>query len=136
VDVSNRTLSSDDIIPKLNIDLEIELSDIDDSFMDSIEAFSPFGPHNMRPIFLTRNCEVVGQPYVVGKNHLKMKIRKGDIVFDVIGFGFGDMARVISSKGSLIDIVYVIEYNTYNDITRKQIRLKDIKLTVGSMPTF
>jgi single-stranded-DNA-specific exonuclease len=136
VDVSNSTLSSDDIIPKLNIDLEIELSDIDDSFMDSIEAFSPFGPHNMRPIFLTRNCEVVGQPYVVGKNHLKMKVRKGDIVFDVIGFGFGDMARVISSKGSLIDIVYVIEYNTYNDITRKQIRLKDIKLTVGSMPTF
>lgn len=136
VNVSNKTLSSDDIIPKLNIDLEIELSDIDDSFMDSIEAFSPFGPHNMRPIFLTRNCEVVGQPYVVGKNHLKMKVRKGEMVFDVIGFGFGDMARTISSKGSLVDIVYVIEYNTYNDVTRKQIRLKDIKLTVGSMPTF
>jgi single-stranded-DNA-specific exonuclease len=136
VNVSNKTLSSDDIIPKLNIDLEIELSDIDDSFMDSIEAFSPFGPHNMRPIFLTRNCEVVGQPYVVGKNHLKMKVRKGDMIFDVIGFGFGDMARVISSKGSLVDIVYVIEYNTYNDITRKQIRLKDIKLTVGSLPSF
>ncbi len=134
VEVSNVKLSDDDIIPKLNIDLEIELTDIDDSFMDSIEAFAPFGPHNMRPIFMTRNCEVVNQPYVVGKNHLKMKVRKGDALFDVIGFGFGDMARLISSKGCLVDIVYVIEYNTYNDITRKQIRLKDIKLTVGSMP--
>ena len=136
VEVSNRKLTDEDIIPKLNIDLEIELTDIDDSFMDAIESFSPFGPHNMRPIFMTRNCEVVGQPYVVGRNHLKMKIRKGDAMFDVIGFGFGDMAKSISSKGCLIDIVYVIEYNTYNDITRKQIRLKDIKLTVGSMTSF
>ncbi|KAA3634525.1 MAG: single-stranded-DNA-specific exonuclease RecJ [Calditrichaeota bacterium] len=136
VEVSNRKLSEEDVIPKLNIDLELELTDIDDRFMQAIEAFSPFGPHNMRPIFMTRNCEVVGQPYVVGKNHLKMKVRKGDAIFDVIGFGFGDMARLISSKGCLVDIVYVLEYNTYNDITRKQIRLKDIKLTVGSAPVF
>ncbi|UCD63722.1 MAG: single-stranded-DNA-specific exonuclease RecJ [Candidatus Zixiibacteriota bacterium] len=136
IEVSNRFLSEEDVQPKLLIDLEIELSDIDDAFMDAIEAFSPFGPQNMRPIFLTRNCEVVGQPYVVGKNHLKMKIRKGDAVFDVIGFGFGEMARVISAKGCLVDVVYVIEYNTYNNITRKQIRLKDIKLTVGSIPTY
>lgn len=136
VAVSQTCLSEDDILPKLNIDLEIELTDIDDDFMDTIESFSPFGPHNMRPIFLTRNCEVAGQPYVVGKNHLKMKVRKGDAVFDVIGFGFGDMARTISSKGCLVDIVYVIEYNTYNDVTRKQIRLKDIKLTAGNMPSF
>jgi len=136
VRVSSNHLSDEDIIPKLHIDLEIELSDINDAFMDSIEAFSPFGPQNMRPIFITRNCEVIGQPYVVGRNHLKMKLKKGDAVFDVIGFGFGDMARVISSKGCLVDIVYVIEYNTYNDITRKQIRLKDIKLTVGSIPNY
>jgi len=88
----------------------------------------------MRPVFITQNCELVGQPYVVGRNHLKMRVRKGEAVFDVIGFGFGDMARVISTKGCLVDIVYVVEYNTYNGVTRKQIRLKDIKLTAGAMP--
>jgi len=136
IEVSNKYLSLEDIQPKLLIDLEIELSDIDDAFMQAVECFSPFGPQNMRPIFLTRNCEVVGQPYVVGRNHLKMKIRKGDAIFDVIGFGFGEMARTISDKGCLVDVVYVIEYNTYNNITRKQIRLKDIKLTVGSIPSY
>ncbi len=136
IEVSSERLSLEDIQPKLMIDLEIELTDIDDDFMEAVEAFSPFGPQNMRPIFLTRNCEVVGQPYVVGRNHLKMKIRKGDAVFDVIGFGFGDMARVISAKGCLVDVVYVIEYNTYNNVTRKQIRLKDIKLTVGSISSY
>jgi len=133
IEVSNRILDTEDVVPKMMIDAEIELEEIDDRFMDAIESFSPFGPQNMRPVFLTRNCEVMGQPYVVGRNHLKMRVRKGDAVFDVIGFGFGDMARMISSRGCLVDIVYVVEYNTYNDVTRKQIRLKDIKLTAGSV---
>ena len=132
-EVSAKFLTPEDIVPKLFIDLEIELSEITGEFMDAIESFSPFGPQNMRPIFLTRNCEVVGIPYTVGNNHLKMKVRKGDAVFDVIGFGFGDMAQVISDRGCLVDIVYAVEYNTYNDHTQIQIRLKDIKLTVGDM---
>jgi single-stranded-DNA-specific exonuclease len=133
IEVSNRILDTEDVVPKMMIDAEIELEEIDDRFMNAIESFSPFGPQNMRPVFLTRNCEIMGQPYVVGRNHLKMRVRKGDAVFDVIGFGFGDMAKMISSRGCLVDIVYVVEYNTYNDITRKQIRLKDIKLTAGSV---
>lgn len=132
-EVSTRGLTSEDVVPKLHIDLEIELQDIDDRLMDTIEEFAPFGPQNMRPVFLTRNCEVLGRPSVVGNNHLRMRVRKGDAVFDVIGFGFGDLAREISNRGCLVDITYVLEYNTYNDVTRKQIRLKDIKLTVGSM---
>lgn len=134
VEASRHRLTDEDVIPKMHIDLEIELTEIDDNFMQALEAFSPFGPQNMRPVFITQNCELVGQPYVVGRNHLKMRVRKGEAVFDVIGFGFGDMARVISTKGCLVDIVYVVEYNTYNGITRKQIRLKDIKLTAGAMP--
>ncbi|MFH1687570.1 MAG: single-stranded-DNA-specific exonuclease RecJ [bacterium] len=134
-EVSRQDLSNDDVTAKLNIDLEIELTDIDDAFMQALESFAPFGPMNMRPVFLTRNCEVAGQPYTVGKNHLKMRVRKGDAVFDLIGFGFGDWARQISADGCLIDIVYVVEYNTWNDVTRKQIRLKDLKLTASCVPT-
>ena len=131
--VSIGHLTKEDIVPKLNIDQELELTTIDDSFMNGIEAFAPFGPQNLRPVFLTRNCEVVGHPYVVGNNHLKMKVRKGAAVFDVIGFGFGDKAQSISDKGCLVDVVYALEYNTYNGRTHIQIRLRDIKLTAGDM---
>lgn len=132
-EVSMAKLTDDNIVPKLNIDLEIDLSEIDTPFMDLMESFAPFGPQNMRPVFLTRNCEVLGQPFVVGSNHLKMRVRKGNAVLDVIGFGFGQMAQIISDRGCLIDIVYSVEYNTYNGVTRIQIRLKDIKLTAGDM---
>lgn len=134
-EVTSRLLSDEDTIPKLHIDLEIELRDVTDDFVSAVEQFAPFGPQNMRPIFLTRNAEIVGSPYVVGNNHLKMKVRKGDAIVDVIGFGFGDMVRVLSDKGCLVDIVYALEFNTYNGITRIQMRVRDIKPTVGQMTT-
>lgn len=131
--VSGKALSSEDVVPKLHIDAEIELHTISDKFMQALETFAPFGPQNMRPVFLTRNCEVVGAPGIVGANHLRMRVRKGNAELDVIGFGFGDLVRTISDRGCLVDLVYSVEYNTYNDVTRIQMRLRDLKLTAGDM---
>ncbi len=133
--VSHELLSSDDLVAKLLIDAEIELSKIDNNLLDTLETFAPFGPQNMRPVFLTRNCEIVGQAYCVGKNHLKMKVRKGEATFDVIGFGFGDWVNNLSGRGCLVDLVYVVEYNTWDGHTRIQLRLKAIRLSSGE-PTF
>ena len=133
-DVSSRLLTHDDLIAKLYIDAELELTQVTGEFLDTLETFAPFGPQNMRPVFLTRNCEILGQPYCVGRNHLKMKVRKGDAVFDVIGFGFGDWVHNLSGRGSLVDLVYVIEYNHWDGHTRIQLRLKDLKLATGDMP--
>lgn len=132
-EVSSRLLTDEDLIAKLYIDSEIELTEINNALLDTIETFAPFGPQNMRPVFLTRNCEILGQPYCVGRNHLKMKVRKGDAVFDVIGFGFGDWVRHLSGRGNLVDLVYVVEYNSWNDVTRIQLRLKDMKLAAGDI---
>lgn len=135
VEVSIEMLSKDDVTPKLHLDLEIGLEDITDDFVETIERFAPFGPHNMRPVFLTRGCEVMGRPYIVGRNHLRMRVRQGAVSFDVIGYGLGDMAEQISSEGALVDIAYLVEFNTWNNVTRIQIRLKDIKVTVSTAAT-
>jgi single-stranded-DNA-specific exonuclease len=134
-EVSAQNLSVEDTTPKLHIDLEIELTDVTDDFVNSLEKFSPFGPQNMRPIFLTRNCEIVDNPYVVGTNHLKMKVGKDGAVVDVIGFGFGHMAHQLSGRGCLVDVVYALEFNTYRGMTKIQIRVRDIKPTVGEFST-
>jgi len=132
--VSKEMLTDEDLIPRLFIDAEIELDQIDSDFVDILELFSPFGPMNMRPIFLTRNLEVVGQPYKVGKNHLKMRVRKGDTVLDVIGFGFGELVRPLSMRAGTIDMAYVIEYNHWNGVARIQLRVKDIRFDSGHIP--
>ncbi len=125
--VATEVLTNEELTPKLHIDAEIDLDEIDEKFIDTIDMFSPFGPANMRPIFLTRNLETVGTPHVVGKNHLKMKVKKGEKVFDVIGFGFGDHAQTLALRSVALDLVYVAEMNHFGDQSRMQLRVKDLR---------
>jgi single-stranded-DNA-specific exonuclease len=125
--VAFEELTDEDLTPKLKIDAEIDLDDIDEKFIDTIDMFAPFGPANMRPIFLTRNLEAVGTPHVVGKNHLKMKVKKGEKVFDVIGFGFGEHAHQLALRSVALDLVYVAEMNYFGDQSKIQLRIKDLR---------
>lgn len=125
--VAAEQLTPDDLTPKLRIDAEVDLDGIDMDFVKTVEMFSPFGPQNMRPVFLTRNLSIVGQPYIVGRNHLKMKVRKGEKEFDVIGFGFGDHANTLAMRGVDIDMAYVVETNTFYEQPRIQLRVKDLR---------
>jgi len=125
--IAKEQLNFNDMTPKLPIDAEIELDDIDMDFVRAIEMFAPFGPQNTCPIFLTRNLSIVGQPHVVGRNHLKMRVKKGEKEFDVIGFGFGDHANALSIRGVDVDMAYVAEANTYFGQPRVQLRVKDLR---------
>jgi single-stranded-DNA-specific exonuclease len=127
--VSTRMLSDDDLIPKLDIDAELDPEKINDDLIEILEKFSPFGPQNNRPIFVSFATEIVGTPHVVGNNHLRFRIRKGNKVLDCIGFNLGDFLRNLSYRPLLVDIAYVLEHNYWNGSNRIQLRLKAIRLT-------
>jgi len=128
-EVSTEMLTEEDLIPKLNIDAELDLEFITDDLVDILEKFAPFGPQNMRPVFVTFGCEIVGTPHIVGKKHLKFRIRKGDNVLDCIGFNQGDFLNRLNYRPMIVDIAYIIEYNIWNGMKRIQIRTKAIKLS-------
>jgi len=127
-EVSSKMLTEEDFIPKLNIDAELDLEYITDELVDILERFAPFGPQNMRPVFVTYGCEIVGTPHIVGKKHLKFRVRKGEKVIDCIGFNQGDFLNKLNYRPMIVDIVYIIEYNVWNGIKRIQIRTKAIRL--------
>jgi single-stranded-DNA-specific exonuclease len=125
---TDNKLTQEELIPKLIISSELEFDLIDDKLMDTLNLFAPFGPRNLRPVFLSRNLEVFGDPYVVGNNHLRTKVRKNDKFLDAIGFGFGDWVKPLSMKKIKIDLAYVIERNTWNGNSKIQLRIKDLKI--------
>jgi single-stranded-DNA-specific exonuclease len=65
-------------------------------------------------MFLARKLEVVGSPRVVGKNHLRMRLRQNGAVFDAIGFGLGDLLPRISGGQRTVDAVFTIEENEWS----------------------
>jgi single-stranded-DNA-specific exonuclease len=128
-DVSTRMLSEEDLIPKLDIDAELDIEQVNDDLVMVLEKFSPFGPLNMRPVFVSYAAEIIGSPHIVGNNHLRFRVRKGDKVLDCIGFGLGEFLKQLSYRPLLVDIAYVLEHNYWNGSNRIQLRLKAIRLT-------
>jgi len=121
------TLSEDLLVPKLQIDCEIQLDDINEQFVRLLKLMAPFGPQNMRPVFLSRNLQVVGTPSIVGSNHLKFKVRQNNMIIDAIGFNLGDKLYRISPGEKNLDMVYVIEENEFLGRTTLQLRIKDLR---------
>lgn len=119
-------LSESSFDPELLIDTEIQLGDVDMKFWKLLNQFEPFGPSNLRPIFVSKDVQVAGIPTIVGNGHLKMKIKQGDSgVFDAIGFNMHEYLPFVRS-GELFDVAYVLEENNWNGRRTLQMRLKDI----------
>jgi len=127
--ITDKKLKDEDLVPKITIDSELELEGIDHKLVDMLELFSPFGPQNLRPVFITKSLEVFGEPYIVGNNHLRFKVKKNDKVFDAIGFGLGDWAKPLSMKKIKIDLVYVVGKNEWNDSIQLQLQVRDLRIT-------
>jgi len=124
--VAAETIRSEELVQKVYVDAEIELADINDKFIRLLNLFAPFGPQNMRPVFLSRNLQVVGTPQLVGRNHLKFKVRQGNHVYEAIGFNLGGLLYRLSPGEANLDMVYVIEENQWDGNTRTQLRVKDL----------
>ena len=119
-------LSSKDICPQISIAEELQLQEIDNEFMSWLKKFAPFGPENMSPIFVSKNVMVVGYPYVVGTNHIKIKTEQNGSTLELIGFNMGELSPFLK-KGTYIDIAYSLEENEWKNVVKIQGKLKDIR---------
>jgi single-stranded-DNA-specific exonuclease len=118
-------LSENTFEPELQIDTELNLEDIDMKFWKLLNQFEPYGPHNLRPVFVSKKVQAVGVPTIVGNGHLKMKIRQGDSgVFDAIGFNMHEYLPFVRKDS--FDMAYVVEENNWNGRRTLQVRIKDI----------
>ncbi len=130
-EVLNTQLSENDIIPEIEIDAEINFSEITAKFIRILDQFAPFGPGNHRPVFLARNVRWTNNPRIVGKNHIigMLKQENSDKVFDAIGFNLGGIMNEIVDKNKiLMDIVFTIDKFYKWDKAFPQLKLKDIRI--------
>lgn len=125
-EVAKRILP-EQLIPKINIDAEITLADANESFFKIMKQFAPFGPKNMRPVFVAKNISDAGYTRVVGENHLKLNLkdRQGNRI-NGIAFRMADKLPLLENNGE-VDVCFVLEENHWNGKTNLEINVRDIK---------
>lgn len=126
-EVARAQITPEDLVPIIKIDCEVRLSDFDERLMRLLKLMGPFGPLNLRPVFVSRNLKVVGEPSIVGNNHLKLNLEQNGVIMTAIGFNLADQAEEVLKNNRLIDCAYVLEENYWNGRRELQMRLKDIK---------
>jgi single-stranded-DNA-specific exonuclease len=125
--IARQRIKDEHLIPKLTIDSELRLNEINSRFIKLLKLFAPYGPQNMRPVFVSHDLEVIGNPTVVGTNHLRFKIRQNGQAFDVIAFGMADLYYRLVPGDRDLKLAYVIEENEYMGKTTIQLRAKDLR---------
>ena len=123
------TISSELLIPEIEIDAEINLSDISPKLIRVLNQFEPFGPENMTPVFLTKNIKDTGYPKLLGKEeeHLKLFVKQENSEgFGAIAFFMGNKLNQILNQKPF-DAVYCIDENEFKGTVTVQLRIKDLK---------
>ena len=115
--------------PVLRYDAELKFDVITSKLYRILAQMAPFGPKNMKPVFVTHNCIDKGGSRLVGndKNHLKLQIIDSTgTVIQAIGFGLGRHYSKIKKRYSF-SILYTLDENEFNYIKSLQLVVKDIQ---------
>jgi len=141
-EIARNSLAPEDLIPVLEVDAELEFSEIGLSLIRHIETLKPFGIGNPEPLFVTKAVEVSERRDFSGGSRLRL--RQGGKSLG--GVAFSQQFRVssnesggkISSKpdilnsiltpGANIDLVYRITENEWNGSSAVELRIIDCRL--------
>ena len=129
----NKLLPEEIRTPEIKIDAEISLGELKPRFLKILREFAPYGPSNMRPVFLARNVEAVSDPKIVGKDHLRFRVRQDKFTLDAIGFGLGSLIDDVRNNGKNLDLVFsvdeheVIVAGSETAESFPQLKIKDIR---------
>lgn len=124
-EIAEQELKEQILIPTIDVDVEIPLSEIPPEIIHDINRIEPVGIGNPSPLFLSRNVRIKNARLVgADGKHLKLVLEQDRVVYDAIAFNFGDY---FSSLTEYVDIVYSYEINEYMGRQNLQLNIIDIK---------
>ena len=124
--IAQRVIKPEDLIPSIDIDLEITFSDINDELIDDLNNLKPFGEGNPPPLFITRNVFVKQLPRKVTNGMYSVWLGNNSLTYEGVFFSRNDFSDIFNN-GKVFDIVYSLEKNTYHNSIR--LSIKDVHLS-------
>ncbi len=127
-EVVSATIAPEQLIPQIVIDAEIEFSNLNLSLYHLLQQMEPFGPENMRPVFITKKVYDTGYSKIVKEQHVRFVLKQDGVTFTGIGFGMADKFHLIET-GQPLDIAYTLDINEWNNETKLQLKMIDFRLS-------
>ena len=127
-EVVSNSIPPELLVPELVIDAEIQFSDINQRFYNILSQMEPFGPENLRPVFVARNLSDTGYSKVVKEEHIRFSLSQQHIIFTGIGFNLANKFHILNEKKP-IDVVFTLDENEWNGNKHLQLKVIDFRLS-------
>ena len=125
----NCTLTEEDMIEKLSIDIAMPIQYINEDFIEELKVLEPFGNGNSKPLFAERDFHVL-QSQVLGKNKNTVKVYGTNAAgCHMEGLYFGnpeDLLKILEKKDT-ISITYYPAINEFRGKKTLQIMIQDFQ---------
>ncbi|MEP6466470.1 MAG: DHHA1 domain-containing protein, partial [Parafilimonas sp.] len=120
------TIHEDLLTPEIIIDAELSFNDINFPLLNIIDQMEPFGPGNMRPVFISRNVKDTGYSKTVKEQHIRFVLQQDDKIFTGIGFNMADKYPLLQMNAH-IDFVYTLDINEWHGEKTIQLKVIDFR---------
>ncbi len=117
---------TEELVPVIKIDKEINLKEITLENVKSLKSLEPFGEANKTPIFIYKNLKIDSIRALSEGKHLKLTLKDNNTIINAIGFNMGQYSEEYLI-GDKIDVIGLLEINTFNGVESVQINIKDLR---------
>ena len=120
---AGQQLAADALLPRLHLDAELALADVNFDLLHWHEMLQPFGNGNPQPLFVSCQVEPVAPPRVVGERHLALRLKQRNWHQRAIFFD-GMIAPLPPPPW---DVAYRIRSDLYEGETRIQLQVQALR---------
>jgi len=119
-------ITEEQLTPEITINAVLPLDNISMNFYQIISQMEPFGPDNMRPVFIAQKVYDTGYSKIVKDLHISCSFKQGKNTIRGIGYNMPKHMEIIQS-GKPFDIVFQLQLNEWQGTQSVQIQIMDIK---------
>lgn len=117
------------ILPVIYVDGMVNSEDMKPEFIKQLEQLEPFGEGNKVPLFAYKGLKINSIRALTDGKHLKLTLKDDNLIIDAIGFNMGHLVDDYRIEDK-VDVVGVLEINSFNGMEQVQINLKDIMKSI------
>ncbi|MBS1626744.1 MAG: single-stranded-DNA-specific exonuclease RecJ [Bacteroidetes bacterium] len=124
----NKTIEPHLLIPEIIIDAEIFFTELNLPFYNILIQMEPFGPENMRPVFIAKKVYNTGFSKIVKDQHIRFSLIQHNKTLNGIGFNMANKFDILLMNKP-IDVVFTLDLNEWNGEKNIQLKVVDFKLS-------
>ena len=123
--IADKTLAEKDFVPSLEIDADIDFSDISFNLTKEFAMLEPFGFGNPEPLLGSKGLEIL-YPRILKDAHLKMKLKQNNQSIDAIGFNMASFFENLAVT-NIVDAVFTPTVNEWEGVRSIQLNVKALR---------